>query len=385
MGSAEAAEYFRDLYELGINESLSLDEKIDQAVTIGADRLGLPYGWLSYTGDDVYEIVSSKAADGPYATGNVHDIDKTYCRHVISDQRLLAIADASNSEYQEDAAREASQLECYIGAPIIVDGESYGSLCYSDDKPRATEFSADDRRFVRLLTRWIGYEIERERHYRTLDRQNERLAEFAGVLTHDLRNPLTAARGYVELVFDTISAPESGYLQTALDSLDRMEALIGDTLTLAREGEDVGEREVVALGAVAQAAWETVSPSNADLTVEADTEFLADRSRLQRLFENLFRNVAEHCGEDVTVTVRGTDDGFTVSDDGPGLPESIATSLFDSDVEHRHVGLGLLIIERVVSGHGWNGNVTIDDGTQFHFTGVETVTNTINDEYSLLE
>lgn len=383
MSSTDAAGYFRDLYELGIDESLSLDEKIERAITIGADRLGLPYGWLSYTGDDVYEIVSSKAADGPYASSNVYDIDNTYCRHVISDQRLLAVADVGNSEYQDDAAYEASHLECYIGAPILVDGESYGSLCYSDGKPRDDEFSEDDRRFVRLLTRWISYEIERDRHYRTLDRQNERLAEFAGVLTHDLRNPLTAARGYVELVFEMVSSPESDYLQTALDSLDRMEALIGETLALAREGEDVGEREVVTLESVSEAAWETVSPSNAALTVENNREFLADRSRLQRLFENLFRNVAEHCGADVTVAVRGTDEGFTVADDGPGLPESIADSLFDTDIEHRHVGLGLLIVERVVSGHGWDGSVTVDGGTQFSFTGVETVTNSINEEYSL--
>ena len=383
MGSTDAARYFRDLYELGIDKTLSVDEKIDQAVTIGADRLGLPYGWLSYTGDDVYEIISSKATDGPYATGSVYDIEQTYCRHVISDQRGLAISDVGDSEYQDDTAYKGSRLECYIGAPILVDGESYGSLCYSDDEPRDTDFSEDDRRFVRLLTRWIGYEIERDRHYRTLDRQNERLAEFAGVLTHDLRNPLTAARGYVELVFEMVSSPESGYLQTALDSLDRMEALIGETLTLAREGEDVGEREVVTLESVSEAAWETVSPSNAALTVENNREFLADRSRLQRLFENLFRNVAEHCGADVTVTVRGTDEGFTVADDGPGLPESIADSLFDTDVEHRHVGLGLLIVERVVSGHGWNGSVTVDGGTQFSFTGVETVTDTINEEYSL--
>lgn len=383
MGSTDAVKYFRDLYEVGLNESLSLEDKIDQAVTIGADHLGLPYGWLSYTGDDRYEIVESKTNDGPYAAGNVHDIDKTYCRHVISDQRVLAIAAVGESEYRDDAALKASQLECYIGGPILVDGESYGSLCYSDTEPREAAFSADDRRFVRLLTRWIGYEIERERHFRTLDRQNKRLTEFAGVLTHDLRNPLTAARGYVELVSELVSSPESGYLQTALDALDRMEAMISETLTLAREGEDVGKRELVTLSNVARTAWETVAPSNAHLTVEAETEFLADRSRLQRLFENLFRNVAEHCGDDVTVTVRGTDDGFTVKDDGPGLPESIATSLFDTEIERRHVGLGLLIIERVVSGHGWQGHVIVDGGTQFSFTGVETVTDTISDEYSL--
>lgn len=126
-----------------------------------------------------------------------------------------------------------------------------------------------------------------------------------------------------------------------------------------------------------------MSLSNADLTVEADRELLTDRSRLQQLFENLFRNVAEHCEADVAVTVRGTGEGFVVSDDRLGLPESIANSLFEADIEHRHVGLGLLIVERVVSGHGWHGSVTIDGGTQFSFTGVETVTDTINEEYSL--
>lgn len=382
MSSEDTAGYFRDLYEVGIDESLSLDEKIERTVVIGSDRLGLPYGWLSYTGDGEYEIVDSRSAEGPYAGGTIHDIEDTWCRHVLSDQELLAISDAGDSEYRDDVAR-ASQLECYIGAPILVDGESYGSLCYSAKAPRDTDFSADERRFVRLLTRWIGYEIERDKHYRTLNQQNDRLAEFAGVLTHDLRNPLTAARGYAELVFEVVSDPESGYLQTVLDSLDRMESMIGETLALAREGEDVGEREVVGLGTTAREAWETVAPPNAHLEVADDREFLADESRLRQLFENLFRNVDEHCGEGVTVTVRGTDDGFAVEDDGPGLPESVANTLFDVDAGNRHIGLGLLIIERVVSGHGWHGSVEVDDGTRFEFGGIETVTDTIRDEYSI--
>jgi two-component system OmpR family sensor kinase len=381
MSSSTSSTYFRDLYEIGIDRSLSLEEKIERAITIGRDRLDVPYGVLSYTGGGDYEIIDSTFTDGDYVAGSVHDLDTTWCRHVVGDQQVLAISDAAHSAYSDDVARNATNLQCYIGGPILVDGESYGTLCYSGEEPRSSEFTEDEKRFVRLLSQWIGYELEREKHYEILDRQNERLNEFAGVLTHDLRNPLTAARGYTELVSELVSDPEKGYLETVLDSLDRMETLITETLSLAREGGDVGERESVDLHAVARTAWDTVNPSGAHLELDADRDLLADKSRLRQLFENLFRNVGEHCGDDVTVRVRGTDDGFVVADDGPGMPQSVADSFFDSDAEPDHIGLGLLIIERVVSGHGWDARVEVDDGTRFVFSGVGRVTETISDEH----
>ncbi|MFC6973452.1 sensor histidine kinase [Halomicroarcula sp. GCM10025709] len=187
--------------------------------------------------------------------------------------------------------------------------------------------------------------------------------------------PLTTAYGYTELVAETVDDPESGYLGTALDSLDRMETLIADTLSLARDGVDVGERESVQLSTVARTAWKTVDPATATLTVVDDRTIHADESRLRQLFENLFRNVDEHCEADVTVTVAGTDDGFVVEDTGPGLPESIAASLFDGDYTEGRRGLGLLIVERIVSGHGWSGAVeSTTDGTRFVFGDIGITT-----------
>lgn len=374
MGESDAENYFRDLYELGADPSMSLAEKIERAITVGRDRLGIPYGVLSYTGDGKYEVVDSTFSEGEYVAGSVHDLETTWCRHAVGDRELLAISDADDSAYADDIAREVTDLQCYIGAPIVVDGEVYGTLCYSGTEPREETFTEDEKRFVRLLTRWIGHELEREKHYQTLDRQNERLNEFAGVLAHDLRNPLTSARGYTELAAESVSGPEAEHLQTALDALDRIDSLIGETLSLARQGADVGEREPVPLGDLARSAWATIDPENATLVVENDRAVLADASRLEQLFENLFRNVREHCGDAVTVTVRGIDDGFVVADDGPGLSESIANGLFGGDIDSGRVGLGLLIVERIVSGHGWHGAVDIEDGTQFAFTGVGTVT-----------
>jgi two-component system OmpR family sensor kinase len=226
---------------------------------------------------------------------------------------------------------------------------------------------------VQLLTRWIGHQLEQQRHYETLDRQNERLNEFAGVLAHDLRSPLTAARGYTELVTESTDGENGEHLRTVLESLDRMEELISETLALAREGADVGKREPVELEAVARDAWATVTPETATLRVENPRSILADRSRLRQLLENLFRNVDDHCGDETTVIVRGTEDGFEVADDGPGLPDSVAASLFGGDFGANRLGLGLLIVERVVSGHGWQGTVDTSDGTRFGFAGVGAV------------
>jgi len=373
--SGDSDAYFRDLYELGADQSLSLDEKIERAVRVGRDRLDLAYGVLSYTADGEYEVVGSTIETGDYSTGSVHELGETWCRHVVDNREMLLVADADASQYAEDIARDATGLQCYIGAPILIDGATYGTLCYSDDAPRERDFTENDQQFVQLLTQWISYEIEREKHYRTVEVQNERLNEFAGVLAHDIRNPLTAAIGYTEYALETAPDAIATHLETVMRSLDRIETLIANTLSLAREGADVGERVPVELERVAREAWETVSPPNAALSVVDSRTFMADESRLKQLFENLFRNVKEHCGEGVTVTVRGTGTGFEVVNDGPELPEPIAQSLFGGSFGSERVGLGLLIVERVVSGHGWDGTVeTTPEETRFVFSGVGAAT-----------
>jgi len=73
--------------------------------------------------------------------------------------------------------------------------------------------------------------------------------------------------------------------------------------------------------------------------------------------------------------VEGTPDGFVVEDTGPGLPEDIAASMFGGEYSDRRQGIGLLIIERVVSGHDWEGSVEADsEGTRFVFSGIEAAT-----------
>ena len=217
---------------------------------------------------------------------------------------------------------------------------------------------------------------DREQYRRELERQNDRLETFASMVSHDLRNPLNVAQGRVDLAAEET---ESDHLDAASTALDRMEALIDDVLALARQGQPIDEPERVGLGTVAEEAWYVVETDEATLDVVDTRRLLADDSRLQQLFENLFRNAVEHGGEDVTLRVGLLDDGdgFFVADDGPGVPDEEKDEVFESGYTTNTdgTGFGLAIVEEIATAHGWAVSVTDaeDGGARFEITDVDFV------------
>lgn len=362
------SQYFDDIYRLLGTAETDHDERINRALEIGCERLGIADGFVTHTRDGDYEVLGSTVADGPYSPGSVTDLETTWCRHVVGEEEPLSFADADRTDYRDDPVREGGGHVCYIGFPLVVDGETYGTLCFADREPRGAEFTEADRQFVAVLAAWVSNEIQQARHHRELIAQNERLDEFTGVVAHDLKNPLAAAIGYTEMVLDTVAGTQAEHLQTVTDSLERMESLIDGLLLLAKEGADVGERTPVTLRQLAHEAWETAETRDATITVDSDQTIYADRARLRQVFENLFRNAVEHGGPGVAVTVRDVSGGFQIADDGDGLPDGLAAELFDEDhlADAQRNGIGLLIVERVVYGHGWSIRVDSDDsGTAF--------------------
>ena len=221
---------------------------------------------------------------------------------------------------------------------------------------------------------------EAERSSRELERQNERLDEFASTLSHDLRNPLTVARGHVELLATRLSDPEtdSADLQSHIEKLedahDRIESIIDDVLTLTRKGASVEETAPVPLEAVVTDAWDNIDNKDASIEVAGSRTIDADRTRLLRAFENLFRNAIDHVGPEVTVTVGLTEHGFYVADDGPGIPTDTVDDIFEygHTTSEDGTGLGLSIVKTIAEAHGWQLYIdtTYPDGAMFVFADV---------------
>jgi signal transduction histidine kinase len=221
-------------------------------------------------------------------------------------------------------------------------------------------------------TNVAGYAIytdltEQKERERELQRQNERLDEFASVVSHDLRNPLSIADGYLTLVRDANDDPNCEKIQSALD---RMNNLIDDVLALAREGRVVGDRRTVDLGDAARSAWENVKTGGATLELDGDRSLAADPRRLGELLENLFRNAVEHGGDDVVVRVGALGDGFFVEDDGPGIDAEKRETVFEAGYTTGGdgSGLGLAIVRRIAEAHGWSVRIPdADGGARFEF------------------
>jgi PAS domain S-box-containing protein len=265
-----------------------------------------------------------------------------------------------------------------------------------------------DVRYMALSTAKITYDgepafmgaardvTERKRREEELERTNERLEQFASVVSHDLKNPLAVAEGSLE------AARETGgdvHFENASDALSRMSALITDVLALAREGSAVVDPDSVFLSGVASAAWTNVDTGDATFAIADDVRVHADEGRLQRLLENCFRNAVEHGstsnrtqsgdavehgstgGDAVSVTVGALADGsgFYVADDGPGIPESDRESVFESGVTTSEdgTGFGLAIVAEIADAHDWQVGAVESDGggARIEVTGVERVPN----------
>lgn len=216
---------------------------------------------------------------------------------------------------------------------------------------------------------------ERKRRERELTEKNERLKAFTGIVSHDLRNPLSVAKGYLELLQTDSDRDELDLIESALE---RMDILIEDLLTLAREGRKINDPEEVAVADVATAAFQQINAPNATLEVVCDLRVVADRTRLQQLFENLFRNATEHVRPSVTIQVGTlTDDiGFYVADDGSGIPPEKREKIFNPTYSTGEdgTGFGLAIIKEITAAHGWSITVTesASGGARFEFRGTDS-------------
>jgi PAS domain S-box-containing protein len=200
--------------------------------------------------------------------------------------------------------------------------------------------------------------------------REQRLEQFASVVSHDLRNPLNVIVGHVEAA--RLDHDEKHY-EAIEEAAGRMEALIDNLLTLARQGQAVGETESVELAPLAEHAWTLVDTGEATLSVENLGTVPADGARLQELFENLFRNAVEHGPDDVEVRVGQLSGGLFVADDGPGIPPGERGRVFEHgySTNDEGTGFGLSIVRNVVDAHGWDIAITEseDGGARFEITG----------------
>jgi len=222
---------------------------------------------------------------------------------------------------------------------------------------------------------------------RELAHQNRRLEKVIGVISHDLRSPLSATSGWIMLA-ETENSTE--YLPKAVSALDRMGEIIENTLALASHGEIVVVTEPFSLSEIATECWAIAGSSTAELTVVDDALIWGDRERVKHIFENIFRNAIEHGSTPSRpVSVRTGligSEGVYIEDDGPGIPAAARPEIFNSGYTTTEggTGFGLAIVAEIVDAHDWAIRLADSPGgARFEITGVSvTPTQQVDDTTS---
>ncbi|QLG49189.2 PAS domain S-box protein [Natrinema halophilum] len=327
-----ASRVARDALDLGINAVYLYDETEDAlvptAVTDRTEKLLGEVTPIEREGGlawDAYEAGEAIAHGDVRHDPNVQDSETPICSeaHIpIGDEGLFVVGSTEPNDFDEEALALAKILLANVEVAM----------------ERA-------RREDELATRTAE-----------LERQNDRLDSFASTVSHDLRNPLTIATGHLESLESHIDGEAEKHREEIEWALNRMDDLIENVLTLARSGQRLTTTEPVSLDAVVDQAHRTVDPTLEIVRDEPLPTIEADEDRLLVLFENALRNAREHVGEDVTVTIEGTVDGFAIADDGPGISADERDAVLESgySTDSDGTGFGLAIVSEVVDAHGWS-------------------------------
>jgi len=301
----------------------------------------------------------------------VHVNDKA--EELLSERPTYAVGEGFPGEaFEEQQASIYTDIRDHDGgtelAPVVswlyVPISDYGVISVGQTDPDA--FDETDLNLVQIIASNAEVALQRLQKERELQRENERLEQFASTVSHDLRNPLQVAKGTLSQLEECPAG-----LDRIRQSHERMEEVIEGVLTLTRQGNRVEDPTPVDLSAVARACWTHVSSCETELVVEEDSLVVSgDDTRLKHLFENLFRNAVTH-GEASTVRVGALDNGFYVADDGVGIPPADRDGVFDNGytTSDDGTGLGLTIVEEIAHAHDWAVSVTESEtgGARFEF------------------
>lgn len=215
----------------------------------------------------------------------------------------------------------------------------------------------------------------------SLAAENKRLEEFVSFVSHELNNPIQKSQSGLDLI---AAECDSDYIEEVDRTLERMEELVDDLLSLAKYGYNSPDVTDVDLREIISDSWP--ASTTADLEIGSPLpKIKAEESMVKQIFENLFRNAIEHGDPNVQVRVGIIDSPPTdvsdavniyVADDGSGIDPEARSQIFEfGHTDSRDgTGLGLAIVDRIVETFGWEIIVTesSDGGARFELHGIPT-------------
>lgn len=329
-------------------------------------------------------------------------LGRGFAGRVAAERRAIIIDDVAHSIVLNPLLRERG-VRSLLGVPLLVEGRVLGVLHVGTLHPRS--FTVTDTEVLQMAADRVALALDQQRLNvaagvaRAAAEEAEEAVRardaFLAIAAHELRTPVTALKGTVQLLArqEARGLLDSARLAAQLGrveaSADRLAALTSDLLDVARlrTGQlplDLAPLDLATLvaEAVARAQEGLDGRQRVTLTTAAGLPPVpADAARLEQVLTNLLENAVKYSpdGGTIAVVVRADGGGVrvTVRDEGIGLPPGSAEAIFEPfkrapNAAERHLpglGLGLYICRGIATRHGgqlWAESAGEGCGATFH-------------------
>jgi signal transduction histidine kinase len=318
------------------------------------------------TGDMIPAAVAG--FDHTAGNGAFSAISQTTVRQLLT----VGSPEASN---QAPTRQPEGRMSPVIYLPLAVQGRLLGAVYL--EKPPGDSFTAEETALAAILTNQAGLALELAQREAARREATAAKSDFVSLVTHELRLPMTAIKGYTDLILGEMVGPltaqQRDFLTTIKRSLQRMNVLINDLSDINRI--DGGRmRFNLAPVELDELVAEVADELDNEITLREQTmlvdladdlsPIVADRARLAQALRYLISNANKYTPEKGIIEVVATSTGpyvtVAVRDNGIGISEADQVQLFtqffrseeDQVRQQSGWGLGLALVKRLVEAHG---------------------------------
>ncbi|MBP2239914.1 two-component system, sporulation sensor kinase E [Cytobacillus eiseniae] len=296
-------------------------------------------------------------------------------REKIIGRSLMELLTSFNIEEEELISHfENLNMNGYTNEMLQINTESGRRMYF--------EFSAKQNVFSKLsviLFKDVTDKKEMEEQLKKSDTLNV-VGELAAGIAHEIRNPMTALKGFIQLLEDSIKEDHSMYFNIISTELKRIESIINEFLLLAKpQSLKFFEKDVTKI------MQETVDflkaqavLHNVQIISEYEKELpliYCEPNQLKKVFINLIKNAIEVMpnGGNITVSMEISQDHFihiSIKDEGIGIPKNMLEKLGQPfyTTKEKGTGLGLMVTYKIIEEH--KGFIQVESesgvGTEFH-------------------
>ena len=399
----ENEELLKQLHDITTHPDFTLSETLQAILDLGAHTVQLPIGIISYIKDDSLKVIYTRQENTHISIGSSYNILNTPFDIIHQTKKVYAYHSVLDTRFKLNPCYKKLDLEAFIGTPLIVDKEVYGTLHFSSKHARQP-FSERDFELVKLFSQCIGHEISRSRNEMALrqskldaERANAAKSEFLANMSHEIRTPMNAIMGFSELMKKTTIDPkQEEYLRRIHNSSKALLNIINDILDLSKieagklSLEHIPFQLREEIQSIIDLLQNSAMDKGLDLITELDDELpnmiVGDSLRIRQVLINLLSNAikfTENGHVKLSIKLknihhdRATLD-FSVTDTGIGMSKEQQKAIFspftqaDGSTTRRFggTGLGLSICQSLIDMMG--GQIQVEgnmgEGSQFFFT-----------------